>query len=179
MFVSIFSSLLSTASNTWPTIDQTLVLFALPFLEMFKSILTSALLFTGYFLGTSALPSELEKKQVVEATLTFHGGPASYSMTFAATGQVFFTGIQRTTPFNNNQMLMETENDLNINHIDIDVPDDYQCKVYVKDPVTGYRYPNYTGIGNKRVPIGPPAPVYGVSCFPSCQPVYGTFLCGS
>ncbi|KAK5657556.1 hypothetical protein OQA88_3129 [Cercophora sp. LCS_1] len=103
-----------------------------------------------------AAASPIEERDTPQTVhLTFHGGPASYSMAFPADGKVY--------PTNNNIAV-------NI----IDAPDynaQYQCTFYTPgekalvggiDPTTGV----------SQVIIGPPQPVTGVSCSGMCVPTY-------
>ncbi|KAK0649855.1 hypothetical protein B0T16DRAFT_410792 [Cercophora newfieldiana] len=110
---------------------------------------------TALALGLAAASPIEERNTPQTVHLTFHGGPASYSMAFPADGKVY--------PTNNNIAV-------NI----IDAPDYNaipQCTFYT--PGEKALVGGITSDGVNQVIIGPPQPVTGVSCLGICIPVYG------
>ncbi|KAK0712630.1 hypothetical protein B0T26DRAFT_741665 [Lasiosphaeria miniovina] len=108
-------------------------------------------------LGLAALASAapLEDRDAPQTVhLTFHGGPAEYSMAFPADGNLY--------PTNNNIAV-------NI----IDAPDYnafYQCTFYTPGDKTLASSISPTGVG--EIFVGPPQPVTGVRCLGFCVATY-------
>ncbi|CAI4211037.1 unnamed protein product [Parascedosporium putredinis] len=87
--------------------------------------------------------------------LTFHGGPAEYSMTFPA------DGVVRKT---NNNMAVSI----------IDAPDYFaqsHCTFVTDTGVTFQGAISSTGV--QQILVGPPQPIRSVSCQGVCLPTYG------
>ncbi|KAF8856098.1 hypothetical protein BDZ45DRAFT_692085 [Acephala macrosclerotiorum] len=101
-------------------------------------------------------------------TFTFHGGPASYELTFPADGSTY-----------------STQNDMNVNLID---PGSfnalYSCNFYYNLPSSVTKTPVLASSGNgNEIAVGPPAPIASVACQPTgqggqCLPVYAQCECG-
>jgi len=115
--------------------------------------------------------SPLSERDVQTVHLTFHGGPASYTMAFPADGKVYQTS----------KSLASTWTVSNANHPDnniavniIDAPDYNaisQCTFYTPGEKALVGGIDGTGVG--QVIIGPPQPVTAVSCQGICIPTYG------
>ena len=123
-----------------------------------------------------ATPAPLQERDVQTVHLTFHGGPASYSMAFPADGKVYQTSMFLFFLFFSfskiNSVLTRLDNNIAVNIIDAP---DYnaisQCTFYTpgeKALVGGID----TKTGAGQVIIGPPQPVTGVSCVGMCVPTY-------
>ncbi|KAK3313097.1 hypothetical protein B0H66DRAFT_569546 [Apodospora peruviana] len=87
--------------------------------------------------------------------LTFHGGPAQYSMAFPADGTVYPT---------NNGIAVSI----------IDAPDynaQYQCNFITAGQKT--LAGSITSTGLQQILVGPPQPITGVSCLGMCIGTYG------
>ncbi|KAF4970247.1 hypothetical protein FZEAL_10082 [Fusarium zealandicum] len=105
--------------------------------------------------GALARPNLIERDDVQTVHLTFHGGPASYEMTFPADGEP-----------------RKTNSDINVNIID---NPDYnafsQCTFYTDGEKT--LVPSIGDDGSQHIVVGPPQPITAVSCQGSCVPTYG------
>ncbi|KAK1760055.1 hypothetical protein QBC47DRAFT_366306 [Echria macrotheca] len=101
----------------------------------------------------SATP--IQERDVQTVHLTFHGGPASYSLAIPADGKVY-----------------PTNNGISVNIIDAP---DYnalsQCTFYTPGEKALVGGIDSKGVG--QIIIGPPQPVTGVSCQGVCIPTYG------
>ncbi|KAI1843786.1 hypothetical protein JX266_010045 [Neoarthrinium moseri] len=115
-------------------------------------------LFAALSLGVTANSNAtpLDARDGVQTVhLTFHGGPASYSLTIPADGKIH-----------------QTNNGISVNIIDAP---DYnaisQCTFYTagqKTLVSGI-----TDKGLQQVIVGPPQPITAVSCQGMCVGIYG------
>ncbi|ETS78577.1 hypothetical protein PFICI_10639 [Pestalotiopsis fici W106-1] len=109
--------------------------------------------FTLSLLGLGLLACASADVQTVH--LTFHGGPAQYSLTIPADGQVY-----------------QTNNDISVSIIDAP---DYnaisQCTFYTVGDKT--LVGGITSEGLQQVLVGPPQPITGVSCYGFCVGIYG------
>ncbi|CAG8957472.1 hypothetical protein HYFRA_00011453 [Hymenoscyphus fraxineus] len=95
-------------------------------------------------------------------TLTFHGGPSTYTLNMAADGSTYYTN-----------------NKLNVNTIE--VAEDFNlwglCNFYTTGPIRITTPPAGSG---KTVQLGPPQPITAVACKPTanppgyCLPVYAS-----
>ncbi|KAK3688934.1 hypothetical protein B0T22DRAFT_426984 [Podospora appendiculata] len=87
--------------------------------------------------------------------LTFHGGPAQYSMAFPADGAVYPT---------NNGIAISI----------IDAPD-YNAQWQCNFVTAGQKALalSITADGVQHLSVGPPQPITGVSCYGMCIPIYG------
>ncbi|KAG7284806.1 hypothetical protein NEMBOFW57_009421 [Staphylotrichum longicolle] len=115
----------------------------------YLTALASAL---GLLASASAIPLEERDAQTVH--LTFHGGPAEYSLAIPADGVVY--------PTNNNIAV-------NI----IDAPDYnafYQCQFHHQGEAT--LASSISPAGVNQIMVGPPTPITGVSCQGMCVPTY-------
>ncbi|KAK3899031.1 hypothetical protein C8A05DRAFT_18473 [Staphylotrichum tortipilum] len=109
-----------------------------------------SLLATG---GVTAMP--LEERDVQTVHLTFHGGPAEYSMAIPADGSMH-----------------NTNNALSINIIDApDYNAFYQCHFTTQNPATLASSISPGGVN--QIMVGPPTPITQVSCQGMCVPTYG------
>ncbi|KAK4120525.1 hypothetical protein N657DRAFT_649024 [Parathielavia appendiculata] len=117
----------------------------------YLTTLASAL---GLMASVSAVPIE-ERDDVQTVHLTFHGGPAQYTMAIPADGTVY-----------------PTNNDLSINLIEAP---DYnafsQCKFQTLNQVALASSISPGGVN--QILVGPPSPVTGVSCQGMCVHTYG------
>ncbi|KAI0477589.1 hypothetical protein GGR56DRAFT_673956 [Xylariaceae sp. FL0804] len=101
---------------------------------------TTSLLALSLSAGTLAKPISARQYEV---TLTFHGGPASYSLTVPTDGSI-----------------VETDNDLSISIIDSPGFDAYEyCTFYTsgKQTLVSSDY-------EQQITVGPPQPIISVSC---------------
>ncbi|KAM7190116.1 hypothetical protein V8F20_009846 [Naviculisporaceae sp. PSN 640] len=113
-------------------------------------VLTALTLALG--LASAAAVEHRDTPQTVH--LTFHGGPAQYTMTFPA------DGVKRNT---NNGIAVNI----------IDAPDYNalsQCKFYTAGEKTLVGSISSTGVG--QILVGPPQPILAVSCLGMCVPNY-------
>ncbi|GAP89451.1 hypothetical protein SAMD00023353_4000920 [Rosellinia necatrix] len=105
---------------------------------------TSLIATLGLIAGTQAHPAV--EARVAVAHLTFHGGPASYSLAVPADG--------RTVP-TNNEISVDT----------IDTPDyDAINLCTFNTPHQATLVGSVTPEGLKQITVGPPQPVLSVSC---------------
>ncbi|KAK4034682.1 hypothetical protein C8A01DRAFT_18554 [Parachaetomium inaequale] len=108
----------------------------------------------GLLASASAIPLE-ERDDVQTVHLTFHGGPAEYSMAIPADGTVH-----------------PTNNGIAVNIIDApDYNAFYQCQFHTQGDATLASSISPTGVN--QIMVGPPAPITGVSCQGMCVPTYG------
>ncbi|KAK7428108.1 hypothetical protein QQZ08_005347 [Neonectria magnoliae] len=117
--------------------------FTLPFLSI--SMLTGAL----------ARPGVESRDAAQTVHLTFHGGPASYKMSFPADGKT-----------------RATHNDISVNIIDApDYNAFQQCQFKTKGDKTLVQSLGDDGL--QQIVVGPPQPIISVSCKGTCVPTYG------
>ncbi|KAI5463962.1 hypothetical protein BGZ63DRAFT_481218 [Mariannaea sp. PMI_226] len=117
--------------------------------------------FTQTFLAIATLswatarPNLIPRADVQTVKLTFHGGPASYTMEFPADGQT-----------------RQTNSDISVNIIDTP---DYnafsQCIFNTAGEKTLVRSIGQNGL--QQIIVGPPQPILSVSCHGMCVPTYG------
>ncbi|KAJ3531261.1 hypothetical protein NM208_g8952 [Fusarium decemcellulare] len=116
---------------------------------------TLSILSVALFGGASALPNLNERASVQTVHLTFHGGPASYKMTFPADGKT-----------------RKTNSNINVNIIDAN---DYnafsQCTFTTKGQKTLVQ--SISQDGSQHIIVGPPQVIIAVSCHGMCVPTYG------
>ncbi|KAM5347170.1 hypothetical protein ACJ41O_010175 [Fusarium nematophilum] len=107
------------------------------------------------FASALARPGLVERDDVQTLHLTFHGGPASYELSFPADGR-----------------RRNTNNGINVNIIDAP---DYnafsQCTFYTDGEKTLVQ--SIGDDGSQHVVVGPPQPIIAVSCEGMCVPTYG------
>jgi len=116
----------------------------------YLNILAPAL---GLLASTSAMPLE-ERDDVQTVHLTFHGGPAEYSLAIPADGSFH-----------------ATNNDIAVNIIDApDYNAYYQCQFQINGDATLASSISSTGVN--QILVGPPSPITGVSCQGMCVPTY-------
>ncbi|KAK0610162.1 hypothetical protein B0T17DRAFT_546031 [Bombardia bombarda] len=118
-----------------------------------KSLTPVLLLALGLITGSTAAP--LEERDVQTVHLTFHGGPAEYSLAFPADGNVYAT---------NSSIAISI----------IDAPDFLaltQCTFITSGEKT--LASTITAQGLTQILVGPPQPITGVSCVGSCIYTYG------
>ncbi|KAK6212545.1 hypothetical protein LQW54_005129 [Pestalotiopsis sp. IQ-011] len=115
---------------------------------------TVSLLSLG-LVATSGAQALEPRADVQTVHLTFHGGPAQYSLAIPADGQVY-----------------QTNNDISVSIID---DNDYNaitnCKFYTagdKELVN-----SITPTGGQQILVGPPQPITAVSCYGFCVGIYG------
>ncbi|KAK3348964.1 hypothetical protein B0T25DRAFT_632584 [Lasiosphaeria hispida] len=103
-----------------------------------------------------AAASPIEERDTPQTVhLTFHGGPAQYSLAFPADGKVY-----------------PTNNDMAVNVIDApDYNAQYQCTFYTAGEKT--LAGGITPEGVSQIYVGPPQPITGVSCAGMCIYTYG------
>ncbi|KAF4993269.1 hypothetical protein FDECE_13475 [Fusarium decemcellulare] len=115
---------------------------------------TLSILSVALFGGASALPNLNERAGVQTVHLTFHGGPASYKMTFPADGKT-----------------RKTNSNINVNIIDAN---DYnafsQCTFTTKGKKTLVQ--SISQDGSQHIIVGPPQVITAVSCHGMCVPTY-------
>ncbi|KAF7560040.1 hypothetical protein G7046_g4105 [Stylonectria norvegica] len=107
-----------------------------------------------------ARPGLEARDDVQTVHLTFHGGPASYSLEFPANGETF-----------------ATNSDISVNIVDApDYNAFQQCTFYTAGDKTLVQSIGENGL--QQVVVGPPQPITGVSCIGMCVPTYvrGTLL---
>ncbi|KAH7237423.1 hypothetical protein FSOLCH5_004771 [Fusarium solani] len=117
--------------------------------------LTLSILPIAIFAGVHAMPNPVERDDVQTVHLTFHGGPASYEMTFPADGKT-----------------RQTNSDINVNIIDAP---DYnafsQCTFTTNGEKTLVQ--SIDSDGSQHIIVGPPQVITAVSCQGFCVPTYG------
>ncbi|KAH6616096.1 hypothetical protein B0J18DRAFT_373123 [Chaetomium sp. MPI-SDFR-AT-0129] len=120
----------------------------------YLNILAPAL---GLMAGVSAIP--LEERQAVQTVhLTFHAGPAEYSLALPADGSVHQTNHP----------------DLAINIIDAPDYNAYpQCHFTTASGAVVTLASSISPEGNGQILVGPPTPIVSVSCEGMCVPTYG------
>ncbi|KAI5918703.1 hypothetical protein F4810DRAFT_558420 [Camillea tinctor] len=104
---------------------------------------------------SESLAHPLDERDVQVAHLTFHGGPASYTLDVPADGSV-----------------VPTNNDISVNIIDTP---DYNAISQCTFNTAGEKA-LVSGIspeGVQQIIVGPPQPIISVSCQGSCVPTYG------
>ncbi len=139
----------------------------------YLTALASAL---GLLASTSAAP--VEERDVQTVHLTFHGGPAEYSMAIPADGTVYPTSNHPfLSPFPSNHPITNTKPSPTDNGIAvsiIDAPDYnafYQCQFKHAGDVT--LASSISSAGVNEIMVGPPTPITGVSCLGMCVSTYG------
>ncbi|KPM38661.1 hypothetical protein AK830_g7924 [Neonectria ditissima] len=116
---------------------------------------TSAILGVCSFTGALARPSVESRDSVQTVHLTFHGGPASYTMAFPADGKV-----------------RATHKGISVNIIDApDYNAFQQCQFKTKGDKTLVQSIGDGGL--QQIVVGPPQPIISVSCKGMCVPTYG------
>ncbi|KAL2016604.1 hypothetical protein VTK56DRAFT_3261 [Thermocarpiscus australiensis] len=106
--------------------------------------------------SVSAMPLD-ERDDVQTVHLTFHGGPAQYTMAFPADGNVY-----------------PTNNDIAVSIIDApDYNADTQCKFHTQGDGEVTFASSISPEGVNQILVGPPQPITGVSCQGMCVPTYG------
>ncbi|KAK4463512.1 hypothetical protein QBC42DRAFT_337523 [Cladorrhinum samala] len=120
----------------------------------YVSVLATALL--GLASTASAVP--LEERAVQTVNLKFYAGPATYTMTIPADGQVHPTN----------------HNDLNVNIIESSDYDIFRlCQFHYDPPASGTVTLVSSIAGNaNQVFVGPPTPIKSVSCQGVCLTIY-------
>ncbi|KAM0425030.1 hypothetical protein ACHAPT_009831 [Fusarium lateritium] len=117
--------------------------------------LTLSILSISIVTGVHAMPNPVERDDVQTVHLTFHGGPASYEMTFPADGKT-----------------RQTNSDINVNIIDAP---DYnafsQCTFTTNGEKTLVQ--SIDNDGSQHIIVGPPQVITAVSCQGLCVPTYG------
>ncbi|KAH6887893.1 hypothetical protein B0T10DRAFT_405928 [Thelonectria olida] len=123
---------------------------------MFNSLL---LLTITTVSGAFAWPSIRTRDDVQTVHLTFHGGPASYSLEFPADGTTH-----------------ETNSDISVNIIDAP---DYNAFQQCTFTTTGEKtlVQSIGKGGLQQIVVGPPQPILSVSCNGMCVPTYGDCEC--
>ena len=145
-----------------------------------------------------ALPSLEQRDDPQTVHLTFHGGPASYSMEFPADGVVRETGKTSRPPLphlssvppplfsrpppsappsprtDEGSSLKGTDDDIAISVIDAP---DYFAQSHCTFKTDGeVAFQSSVGPdGTQQILVGPPQPIRSVSCEGVCLPTYGAF----
>ncbi|KAK3330002.1 hypothetical protein B0H66DRAFT_542531 [Apodospora peruviana] len=89
------------------------------------------------------------------AHIIFHAAPVQYDLTIPADGQMH-----------------PTNNGLNVNLIDMPDFNIWQCDFVTHQPVTMVQQLTYNNPPVNQYAVGPPQPIDGVTCRPTCIPTY-------
>ncbi|KAK4101230.1 hypothetical protein N658DRAFT_426170 [Parathielavia hyrcaniae] len=117
----------------------------------YLAALVSAL---GLLASVSAVPVE-ERDDVQTVTLIYQAGPAQYTMSIPADGNVY-----------------PTNNDLSVNIIEAPDYNAYsQCQFHTLNEATLASSISPEGVN--QILVGPPTPITGVSCQGMCVHTYG------
>ena len=135
------------------------------------AFLASAL---GLLASASAIPLDGRQDEAQTVHLTFHGGPAQYSMAIPADGTVHPTSNYLPSPLLISLHGTNTHTDSGIAVSMIEAPDYnayYQCKFY--NDANATLAPTFSSTGVNQIYVGPPTPITSVSCLGMCVYTYG------
>lgn len=135
----------------------------------------------GLLASVSATPVSsptIHERDVQTVHLTFHGGPAQYTLTLPADGTVHPTSNPPPIPYSSpihpsNPPPLQTDNGLTVSIIDApDYNAFYNCQFHhAAGGVT--LVSSISPTGANEILVGPPTPITGVSCQGFCVQTYG------